>query len=166
MELNTGTITADEMEDEVTEIARVLSEAGSHVVLLTYGFGCSFPGLDPTAPDPLKPYIDIPVATALLPEFIERAEENGLFRMGRSDLFFKSDDGRTSFLLCEFSDIHCETEDAGLYQLLHDRWREVFPGSYATEREMDRYRLLSEQTWQPFSGGHHGRDGGGADCPN
>ncbi|WP_439621945.1 hypothetical protein [Gemmata sp.] len=88
--------TANDSEHEAADIARCLSATGSHTVLLTYGVGCSLSGVDSTAPDPLKTYIDSTVAITLLPEFIKRAEPYGAFLMGRSDLLFRPDDRHTS----------------------------------------------------------------------
>lgn len=142
MELCTGRITVDAMDEEVAEIARLLDAGGFHVALVTYGFPHS-PNLDDD--------VNMPVAMSLLPDFLEQREDDGIFHMGYADLFFKTDCGTVAFLLCELLDIHCYTKNAEWFDVFSRRWAELYPEAYEADRtEPPRLRPLAGNEWRSF----------------
>lgn len=142
MEIVTGYLTIDEMEEEIVSITRLLAQQGILVVTITYGGGCDW--------DQVTPDDRIDVSTPLLSEFIEHQEDLGIFRLGRSDLAFTSNDGIVQFLLCEASDIHCCTDDLKLFNCFCQHWADKYPESYQQDSQLKRRRFLSGFEWVSF----------------
>jgi hypothetical protein len=142
MELVTGRLSSEEYEAEVAAVAQLLVAAGVDVVLVAFGGGCDFSQVDPLEP--------VPVAPALLAGFVDEQEERGTYRMGRSDLFLKADDGRVSFLLCEEGDIHCYTTDRSMFEDVRERWAAAYPSAYEQNNESRSRRNLRGGPSQPF----------------
>jgi hypothetical protein len=143
MELVTGYLSADELEHEFSEIARILSRTDFPVLVVTYGGGCNWSQVSTDAHPA--------VSSLLLPEFMDQQEQIGIFLLGgRNEVVFDTDDGRLQFLLCEASEIHCKTEEVTLFNLFCDRWGELYPDAYEWDKENSLMRLLSGLEWKPF----------------
>jgi hypothetical protein len=122
MELCTSTLSFREIEKEINALTRLLIRAEIHAVLVSYGFGCRREGLDAAE--------DIPVATALLADFIDGSEDDGIYPFGEGDLEVRSEDGRIRFLLCHEGDVHCSGTDRRLVERVRRRWAKLYRYSY------------------------------------
>jgi len=141
MELVTGYLSDDQLESEFAEIALILARLKFPVLIVTYGGGCDWSKVSTD----LHPTI----ASLLLPEFIAQQEEAGIFYLGgRNDVVFDTNDGKLRFLLCEVSEIHCETNDVKLFELFCERWQRAFADAYELDRMNGRMRLLSQSEWK------------------
>jgi hypothetical protein len=138
MEAVTGRISLDEMEDEIANISRLLAQQGIVVVSACPGTGCDFEQVEFNS--------TIDVSTLLLAEFVEQQEELGIFTLGSNDLLLTGD-GVIQFLLCEYSEIHCITDDAALFQLVCEHWAEVYPEAYEWDSERRLMRLFTGVQW-------------------
>jgi len=133
MELCTGFIRFAEIEDEIEAMIDLLQESGIHVVLVSYGFGCNVEDLEETE--------DIPVATSLLGDFLDRNEDAGIYPFGEADLEIRTEAGEIRFLLCHEGDVHCSGADVHLVGRVRARWKSVYGHSYEHEGEGTWKRL-------------------------
>jgi hypothetical protein len=140
LELRSGVLTFDQIEDEIETMISLLQEAEIHAVFISYGFGCNCDDLDETA--------DIPVATSLLADFIDESGDRGIYTFGEADLEIRSEGGEVQFVLCHESDVHCSGTNAVLVERIRRRWTQLFPDSYELDGKGNWKRLAN-----PVEGG-------------
>ena len=123
-EIRCNQLTEEQLRGEIEFFARLFIDNGKRTVIAMYGWECDL-GID-------EMYQDIEIGGDDVPEFIQRSEDSGIFRLGRSDLFFRSADKEIEFVLCHESDIHFTGSEA-LVSRVRKRWDEMNVGSYAVE---------------------------------
>ena len=112
IELNTGYLDFEKLDDEVVAIAEDFHAFGIETVYVTFGIFCQR--------DDLVQYADIPVSTSQLVRFIADCEADGTFQLGESDLHIIG--GGLEFLLCHERDIHCSGEETSSLMAVRKRW--------------------------------------------
>jgi hypothetical protein len=116
MELNTGIIKSEQVQNELDTILDLFREKNIVQVTVSFGFGC---GVDV---DDL--YVEIPIATEELKVFLEHSVAEDKYTFGSDDLYIKAEEIDAEFLLCHESDIHLETGNAEVFEIIKNRWLE------------------------------------------
>lgn len=142
MELVTGPISPDEIEDEMHAIGHILVEFHIDELQVTFGGSCDF--------NKISHSDKFCILTTALRDFLIEQEMLEIITIGRSELVFTSKDDSMAIDLCELSEIHLTTCNELLLDKFHPRWKLIYPKSYHLERERHRYRLLSGLEWIEF----------------
>ncbi len=119
IELSTGYLNFEQLDDEVVAIAEDFHAFGIDVVYVTFGIFCQR--------DDLVQYADVPVPTSQLIRFVANCEADGTFELGGSDLSIQG--GGLRFLLCHERDIHCSGEETPSLMAVRKRWTREYEHS-------------------------------------
>jgi hypothetical protein len=122
MELSTGYLEFQQLDDEVVAIAEDFHASGIDTVYVTFGFACQC--------DNLVQSEDVPVPTSQLVRFVANCEADGTFELGESNLYIQG--GGLKFLLCHERDIHCSGEESPSLMAVRRRWTREY--EYSSER--------------------------------
>jgi hypothetical protein len=112
IELNTGYLDFEQLDDEVVAIAEDFHAFGIDTVYVTFGIFCQC--------DNLAQSEDVSVPTSQLVRFIATCEVDGTFELGESNLYIEG--GGLKFLLCHERDIHCSGEESPSLMAVRRRW--------------------------------------------
>jgi hypothetical protein len=124
-EIRCAQLTEEQLRGEIEFFAQLFIDSGKCSVIAMYGWDC-----DLTIDDM---YQDIEIGSSEVAEFARRSEIKGIFRLGRSDLLFRSSDGEIQFALCHESDVHF-SGPAPLMSDVRERWDQLDFGPYTVER--------------------------------
>jgi hypothetical protein len=115
MDLRSDILERDEFLLAIQQVVALLHEAGIREVIVSYGWDCD-------CPDERR-YQDNTMASDELWTFIKESEAVGYYRAGENDLHVRDGDGRIEILFCHESDIHLNTDEPALYEMLRRRTR-------------------------------------------
>src|SRR5690349_10091678 len=97
-EVRTEAVDVEQLCERVSDIVNFLHYWGYHRITVICGWGCELPEDELWHP--------IEIETLELNEYIERSEQKGIFRFGRSDLHIEDPQKTLEFRLCHESDLH------------------------------------------------------------
>lgn len=111
MEVRTGPLSEPQLEQEIAYLETLLVREELQELHVAFGWDCTLSHDDMWQYQPIK--------TEELSSFISKAEEEGIFTLGKSDLFFRCKN--FEFVLCHESDIHLESFQSRQIEL-EERW--------------------------------------------
>lgn len=123
-EIRCNQLTEEQLRTEIVFFAKLFLIHSKSSVTAMYGWDCDL------EIDDL--YQDIQIGGDEITEFVRRSEDDGIFRLGKSDLFFRSGDAEFEFVLCHESDIHFTAPEV-VVSTVRKHWDETDIGSYAVE---------------------------------
>jgi len=141
IEICTGRLALDQLDDELLAVADDLRAFGHDTVFVSCGFGCHH--------ELLTQWQDVPVAVPRLIEHITELESMGVYELGEADLFVGA--GRVEFRICHESDVHCSGDVAcRLVSHVRRRWTQCY--EHSSERQhKGPWRRLARRRGPPES---------------
>lgn len=135
MELTTGYIKSEQVQNELDTILDILWKKSVSQVTVSFGFDC---GVDI---DEL--YVENSVATDELKVFLEQSVAEDKYTFGSNDLYIKAAEINVEFLLCHESDVHLYTENADIFDLIKTKWLEENYEVYQRQNREEWQRVVS-----------------------
>jgi hypothetical protein len=118
MELVSGTLTPEQMLDQIPEISEIFSSLAVETLFVEFGWGSN------------EQWTTTQIHTKELCTFVKESMSRSAFIPGASDLFIR-DGGQTGqFKLCHESDIHLVTENQALGDRVATLWNKEGLGGH------------------------------------
>jgi len=147
MEIVTSKISKKTAFALVKDVMSYLKLKEINKLAVSFGFGCE------NVEKVIELYKDIIIRTNRVLDYLKESIEKKYFDFGKGNLYIKSKEIKTEFLLCHEGDIHCETtnKDIQAYfeELLKNKGVEY---QIATEKDIQkrikkfrRYQLLTKK---------------------
>lgn len=112
MRIATAQLDNNDLNAIIDYLILFFSKNKSVEVNIMYGWDCNTENL----------YTDIKTRVEYIKLFIQKSEIDGIFTLGKSDLYIQSLDGQFGFQLCHESDAHFEAKDMNLLEKVEKDW--------------------------------------------
>lgn len=127
MEIITKILNIPQLEKSIKEIVAFFKQDKINQSVIMYGWECKTE----------EQYVDIEVPVSEIEDFIAKKQADGIFELGKSDLYVSDSEKTFKFTLCHESDIHFESDTSEMVEKMRQEWSDKGYEPYNARKNND-----------------------------